>query len=135
MDVDLTEEDKGKAPAAAPSIRKPDFDLPWVSCTAELLTAESINYKPIGLWLKLSATDNWCWAELSQIRAAACCQSRVPSCQSCFPSRLPEHSHLTACWGRAARLPLKETGRQPKQRMQLCSLLRTACRGSSTDAT
>eukprot|EP00891_Asterochloris_glomerata_P001125 jgi/Astpho2/1125/Aster-07674 len=30
MDVDLTEEDKGKAPAAAPSTRKPDFDLPWV---------------------------------------------------------------------------------------------------------
>ena len=31
MDVDLTKEDKGKAPAAAPSFRKSDFDLPWVS--------------------------------------------------------------------------------------------------------
>ena len=41
MDVDLTEEDKGKAPAAAPSTRKPDFDLPWVSSTAEQLKAEN----------------------------------------------------------------------------------------------
>ena len=46
MDVDLTEENRGKAPAAAPSTRKSDFDLPWVSCTADIPEADNFNHMP-----------------------------------------------------------------------------------------
>ena len=46
MDTDVTEEDKGKAPAAVPSTRKSDFDLPWVSCIAAMPTAECFTHTP-----------------------------------------------------------------------------------------